>query len=120
MFTQSDSHPPLKTRKQTAEAINHAMTRFPLIVQILGELRQAGVPYPGDDDIQHGCERAMTAMLGELARIDPAPPGKAAKSEENAFALLLSKEAPLLINADQLQRMQQFIERILGTHPHNH
>lgn len=120
MFTQSDSHPPLKTRKRTAEAINHAMTRFPFIVQILGELRQAEVPYAGDEDIRHGCERALTAILVELARIEPAPPGKAVKAEEAALGLIHSKAAGLLVNADQLQRMQQFIERILGTHPDHH
>jgi hypothetical protein len=120
MFTQSDSHPPLKTRKHTADEINQALTRFPLVVQVLGELRKANLPYAGDEDIRHGCERALTSMLVELARIEPAAPGKVSKAEESALALLQSKTAALLVNADQLQRIQQFIERILGPQPNPH
>ena len=110
----------MKTRKQSAEAINHAMTRFPLIVEILGELDKAEIPFPGDGDVRHGCERALTAMLAELARIEPAPPGKPSKIEETALNWLQAKAAGRLINPDQLQRIQQFIERILGTHRQHH
>jgi hypothetical protein len=120
MFTQSDSTPPLKTRKQSAEAINRAMTRFPLIVEILGELDKASVPFAGDEDIRHGCERALTAMLAELARIEPAPFGKPVKAEDNAKQWLHSTAAERLVNADQLQRIDQLIERILGTHQEHH
>ena len=120
MFAQSDSLPPQKTRKHTAEKINYALTRFPLVVQVLGELRKAEVPHAGDEDIRHGCERALTSILVELARIDPAPPGKTTKAEEAALAHLQSKAAALLVNADQLQRIQQFIERILGPKPNPH
>lgn len=120
MFTQPDRHPVLKTRKHSAEAINRAMTRFPLIVEILGELGKAGIPFPGDEDIRHGCERALTAMLVELARIEPAPPGKNGRTEEIARNWLHAKEVERLINADQLQRIQQFIDRILGSHRQHH
>ena len=120
MFTHSESHPPQTTRKQSVEAINRAMTRFPMIVGIFEELGHAEVPYPGDDDIRHGCERALTAMLVELARIEPAPPGKSSKSEETATNWLQGKSVDHLINADQLQRIQQFIERILGAPLQHH
>jgi len=120
MFTPSETHPPQKTRKQSAEAIVRVMTRFPMIVEIFEELGKAEIPYPGDDDIRHGCERALTAMLVELARIEPAPPGKPSKVEETALNWLHGKSVDHLINADQLQRIQQFIERILGTHQRHH
>jgi hypothetical protein len=119
MFTQPDSNSALTTRKRSAEAINRAMTRFPLIVEILGEIEKSSVPYPGDEDIRHGCERALTAMLAELARIEPAPPGKSVKAEEAALSILQSEAAGRLINADQLQRIDQLIERILGTERQN-
>jgi hypothetical protein len=120
MFAHPESQPAVKTRKQSAEAILRAMTRFPMIVKVLGELEQAEVPCPGDEDIRHGCERALTAMLVELARIDPAPPGKRSESEAMALNWLQGKSVDRLINADQLQRIQQFIERILGPQLHRH
>lgn len=111
----TESHPPQMTRNQSAEAINHALTRFPMIVEILSEFEKAEIPFPGDADIRHGCERAITAMLVELARIEPAPSGKYSKTEETTINWLNSQAAHRLVNADQLQRIQQFIERILGT-----
>ena len=91
-----------------------------MIVKIYEELGNAEIPFPGDEDIRHGCERALTAMLVELARIEPAPAGKPSKTEEAALNWLQGKSVDHLINADQLQRIQQFIERILGAHLHHH
>lgn len=119
MFTKPDSNQ-AKTRKQSAEAIHHAMMRFPLIVEVLGQLRKSEVPLPGDEDIRHGCQRAITAIMVELARIEPAPPGKATKAEASAVSQVQDPETIRLIDADQLQRMEQFIQRILGTHSSNH
>jgi hypothetical protein len=90
------------------------MSRFPLILDILGQLGGSQVPLPGDDDIRHGCERALTAIMGELARIEPAPAGKPSKSEAAALEWLHRQDTELLIDADRLQRIQQFIERVLG------
>ena len=106
--------PSPSARNHSAEEINRAMARFPLIAQILGELGQTPVPLPGDDDIRHGCERALTAMLSELARIEVAPAGKSCKTEEIAQSWLSSSVSGQLIDADKLQRMQQFIDRILN------
>jgi hypothetical protein len=72
------------------------------------------VPFPGDDDVRHGCERALTAMLSELARIEVAPAGKPSKAEEIAQCWLTSSVSGQLIDVDKLQRMQQFIDRILN------
>jgi hypothetical protein len=88
-----------------------------MIVEILGELGKARVPFAGDADIRHGCERALTAMLSELARIQPAPSGRASKAEELARSWPLCESAAVLIDPDQLQRIQQFVERILGNPP---
>jgi hypothetical protein len=109
---------PQATRNHSAEEINRAMARFPLIVRILGELGEAAVPLPGDDDVRHGCERALTAMLSELARIEVAPAGKLSKAEEIAQSWLSSSVSGQLIDVDKLQRMQQFIDRILNSAKH--
>jgi hypothetical protein len=90
-----------------------------MIIEILGELRNSGFPFPGDEDLMRGCERAVTSILVELARIEPAPPGKSSQPEESALNWLNTNSTEHLVNADQLQRMQQFIERILGS-PKNH
>lgn len=120
MFTQPENSPPHVTRKQSAEAVHRAMMRFPLILEVLEKLGSTGVPYAGDEDIRHGCERALTSILVELARISPASPGKTSKIEESTVQLLHSKTASRLINADQLQRIDQLVERVLGTHSRNH
>lgn len=104
-----------KTRKHSAEEINRVMSRFPLIVQILGELGEAPLPFPGDGDIRHGCERALTGMLAALASIAIAPPGKSSKAEETAQSWLNGAANSQLIDADKLQRMQQFIDCILNS-----
>ena len=107
--------PPFQiTRKQSCEEINRALTRFPLILRILAELRDARLPFPGDDDIRHGCERALTRMLSDLARIPPAPVGKPSKAEETARSWLQSPASRQWIDADKLERMQQFIDAILN------
>ncbi|MEO8615198.1 MAG: hypothetical protein ABI600_08670 [Luteolibacter sp.] len=117
MSTKIETSPDTRTRKQSAEAINRAMARFPVIVEILNDLSKAQIPFPGDDDLRHGCDRTLTTMLAELARIDPAPLGKFSKTEEIAHNWLKSENVVRLIDADKLQRIQQFIERILGTRP---
>ena len=114
------SFSPQKTRKHSAEEINRALARFPFLVQILRELGHSQVPLPGDDDIRHGCERALTAMLCELARIDPAPAGKPSKAEETAQAWLCSPGVRGLIDADKLERMQLFIDCILNPSARHH
>jgi hypothetical protein len=117
MSNQIDFSPELKSRKRSAEAINRAMARFPLLVNILGELDAAAVPLTGDDDLRHGCDRTLTTMLAELAWIDPAPPGKPTKTEETARGWLKADKVTRLIDADKLQRIHQFIDRILGEEP---
>jgi hypothetical protein len=113
MPNQPVSLPPQKTRKQSAEEINRAMARFPLIVQILDELSKEQLPLAGDADLNHGCQRALTGMLSELARIQPATDGKSSKAEETARSWLHHPDATRLVDADILQRMQQFIDRVL-------
>ena len=115
MPNQPVSLPPQKARKQSAEEINRALTRFPLLIQILAELNRDQIPCPGDADIRHGCERALTTMLSELSRIESAPTGKTSKAEEAAHNWLHHPEAGKLIDADKLVRIQLFIDRILKT-----
>lgn len=106
-----------RTRSQAADEINHAMARFPLIVGVLGKLRETNVPLPGDGDLARGCERALTDILGALTRIEPAAGGRASKTEEAARKWLASNDVTSLIDADQLQRMHQIIDAVLGVDP---
>jgi hypothetical protein len=115
MSLKTEFTPEIKNRKHSAEAINRAMARFPLILQVLGELGAAQVPCAGDDDLRHGCERTLTTMLAELAKIEPAPAGRTCKAVETAQGWLKGDKVVRLIDADKLQRIQQFIDRILGT-----
>lgn len=117
MLSQIDSSPVLQSRIQSAEAVNRAMARYPLIVQILRELDSAPVPLPGDDDLRHGCDRALTAMLAELAWIDPAPPGIPSEAEALARSCLNAEKSARLIDADKLRLIHQFIDRIFGEEP---
>lgn len=102
------------TRKQAAESINRAMNRFPLLLEILGKLAKSEIPSPGDDELRRGCERACTSILAELTKIPTAREGKASKAEEVARGWLSSESASQLIDPSQLERMDQFIVRILG------
>lgn len=103
-----------------AEA-ERSMVRLPLILEILGQLHASTIPQPGDADLRHGCQRALTAMLAALSRIDlataPAPLLICGKS---AREWIHSPEAARLIDADQLERFEQFLSRIpppCGRHP---
>ena len=91
------------------------MIRFPLILQILRELSESEIPAPGDGDIRHGCERALTAILVEIARLDPAAPGKTSPAEAIAQNWLNSADATELIDGDVLQRIEQFIDCVLNS-----
>lgn len=102
-----------RSRQEAAEKINLAMTRFPLILEILRDLGDSEAPAPGDADIRHGCERALTAILVAIARLDPVPPGKASQAEAVAQSWLRSADATELVDGDVLQRIEQFIDCVL-------
>jgi hypothetical protein len=112
MLIHPDNKPASGPRKQTAEAVGRAMSRFPLVVEVLGKLGDSTVPLAGDAEIQHGCRRALTAMLVELSRIEPAAIGKPVKQEQMIMDWLHTREAAQLIDADQLERFQHFLDRI--------
>ncbi len=104
------SSPQRTDSRKSFGKIEEAITRFPLIVRTLADLEDTAVPYPGDADIRHGCERALTSMLSELARInreDGASPGG-----DSALEWLHGPAARRLVDADKLERMEQLIDAI--------
>ena len=102
------------SREQTALAVLHAMTRFPLVLEILSELGNSTAPNPGDDDIRHGCQRAIEAILVDLSRIEPAVPGNPSEAEAETCRLIGGNSGEGLIHSDQLQRIHEFIDHIFG------
>jgi hypothetical protein len=56
----------------------------------------------------------LTAMLAGLARIKPAPPGKACKAEKSVRRHFQTQAAGEVIDRDQFQRLEQLVNRILG------
>ena len=107
----------MKTRKRAFDSVNHAMTRFPMILEVLGKIREAEIPFPGDSDIEHGCERALTAILSELAKIKPTSPGESDERIETTLGWIHGDAAERLIQPDLLERFEQFIRRILSGEP---
>jgi hypothetical protein len=91
------------------------MVRFPLIVKILGEIANSPFPVPGDSDIRHGCDRALTSMMSELARMVPDLSGNSGSNGETALEWLNGPEAQRLIDADKLERIEQLIESLVGS-----
>lgn len=112
MFTKSPVQK--KSRESTAEEVYQTMARFSWIVEILDKLSEDEIAHAGDHDIRHGCQRALTAMLAELSRMEPAPEGRIGKAEKSVLAQLRGKKAMKLIDADQFQRFEQFIARIFN------
>lgn len=112
--------PPRSLRSDAVEKINHAMARFPLVLRILGELAESRCPLPGDDDIRHGCERALTRILSDLARIPPALLGEDVPDEATITGWLPHEGAHHLIDADRLERIQQLIDSILTPRATSH
>ena len=102
------------SRSRTVESVRQAMVRFPLVVEVLGKLEEVAVPCAGDAEIQHGCRRALTAILVELSRIEPAVFGNSVEQERVVMEWLDSPAAARLVDADQLERFQHFIDRILA------
>ena len=114
MISPTENIEKLMTRGRTAEQINRSMARLPMILEILGGLEKAPVPFAGDQDIRHGCERALTSMLIELARIEPAPSGEVSISEEWIIRFIGQEDTVRLVDPAQLERLSQFVARILG------
>lgn len=102
------------SRQQAVEAIDRTLARFPLVTRILGELGRESVPMLGDADLRHGCERALTGMMSGLAKIGRAPAGPAHDREDALRALCHRPDLRALVDADKLERLQQFIDAILG------
>ena len=103
--------------EEVAREINRAMERFPLILENLEELSKSLVPAPGDAEIRHGCERAITAILAALAKIDPPigmPSAIPAGSEEQIARTWLLGDLPgQLVDPARFACLNDFIDRLL-------
>ncbi len=118
-MSQPSTFHSLKLRAESAEAINDAMALFPLIAQMLRQLSEIHLPHPGNEDLRHGCERALTRILSELARIETAPLGVLSEAETKARNWLADDREHEFVDADILQRIQIFIDFILTPHAPN-
>lgn len=114
MLVPSDNKTSPKSRKQIADTVLHVMTRFPLVLEILGELGKSDIPAPGDEDIRRGCDRAVTAILVDLARIEPAPTGIPCQAEDATYRMLNGESGAALIGPDKLQSIHELVSRIFG------
>lgn len=103
------------SRQQAVDAIDRTLARFCLVLRVLDELRRQTIPSPGDAEIHHGCERALTGMLAELSRIGAAPASSPLEREQVIRTRLNDSKTRALVDADKLERMHQFIDRILGS-----
>lgn len=103
--------------EEVAREINRAMERFPLILENLEELSKSLLPAPGDAEIRHGCERAITAILAALAKIDPPiampSPMPEGFEEQIARAWLLGELPGRLVDPARFARLSDFIDRLL-------
>jgi len=102
-------------REWVATRINQALNRFELILSILEELSALDMPAAGDADLRHGCERALTSMLAEVASIEPTEPssGPPGPEERIAKAWLENRESCQLIDQERLEYLWLFIDGLL-------
>ncbi len=85
-----------------------------MILGILSDLRKPPVPAAGDPELAIGCSRAMTAILAELARLEPSEAkGKAGREERTAFTWFRDRKVHDLLDPDQLARLESFVSRLL-------
>ena len=103
------------SRQQAVDAIDRTLARFCLVLRVLDELRREAIPSTGDAEIRHGCERALTGMLAELARIGAAPAASPLEREQVIRNCLNDSKTRALVDADKQERMHQFIDAILGS-----
>lgn len=113
MFAIPTKPYPKKTRADYAMDVSRVVARIPLLSEILRMLAIDPSPHAGDDDIRHGCERAMNSILAELSRITIAPPGNPSPSEEAVRRLLDNERNESPIDPETLGRVLQSVERIL-------
>ncbi len=114
-MNETGSHAAAQVAREAAvETVCGILERFEWIVEILGRLNREATPSPGDEDLRHGCQRALTSMLAALSRIRPAPPGKACKAEKSIRRVLNTKGADQCVDRDQFERLEQLVNRILG------
>lgn len=116
-MSQTQTCHDIATRADTVRRVYQAMKRFPMVVSMLETIHQSTVPLPGDAEIQHGCQRALTSMLAELSQIPPAAPGDPTAEESTITGWLTTPHACRLMDPDQLERFQNFLDRILSPKP---
>lgn len=86
-----------------------------MILENLEELSLTLIPSPGDAEIRHGCERAMTAILSVLTKIQPAEADAASPSGEEQIALawLVGEMPRKLVDSERFACFQFVINRLL-------
>ncbi len=98
-------------RQDAVEALNRVLFRLPMVAGILRKINESALPSPGDDELRRGCERAITSILAELARLNPA--GHACDGLKTSDQWLDEKLRNTL-DVVTVERIEQLIARILA------
>lgn len=109
------SEAPISGREKVVRSVNQALTRLDLILSILEKLNESLLSPPGDSDLRHGCERAITSILCALAKIEPAEPSSSppGRQEKAVRAALNGERLSRLIDADRHGCLCSLIDRLL-------
>lgn len=102
--------------EQTALTINRYLHRFPLVLDILEEIRASR--HVGDEDLETGSIRAIHSMLERLRKIEPAeirrnPSSTPSVAEQIAGEWLLGKRPRMLLPSPLVEDLESLVCRLL-------
>ena len=105
-----DIHPS-QDRRDAGEAVSRILHRLPLVADVLQRINEAALPSAGDDELRRGCERAITSILAELARLDPA-----GHTHDDTISAdqWLDKKLRDSLDVVTVERIEQLIARVLA------
>jgi hypothetical protein len=108
----------MSQEEQTAITINRYLHRFPLVLDILEEIRESR--HVGDEDLETGSIRAIHSMLERLRKIEPAeirrnPTSTPSVAEQIAGEWLLGNRPRILLPSHLVEDLESLVFRLLPT-----